>query len=225
MHWEKRLARIQERMVRACEKSGRDQKDVQLIAVSKNEPDSAVEALLRLGVDTFGENRIPQALKRQEKFKEASIHFIGRLQTNKVKHCSSFALLHSLDRRRLAEELNRLGEAVNRKIAVLLQVNVSGEESKAGVVPEEALPMMKWLDLECPYVDVLGLMTMAPFDDLEGARLCFRSLAFCKRDLEQRLGKEIPHLSMGMSGDFEVAIEEGATMIRVGSLLFQGEEG
>jgi len=214
--------KILERIEAACVRARRKATEVTLIAVSKTHPPESVDALVRLGVRDFGENKVQEA-KAKIPLCAGSIrwHGIGHLQTNKARDAVRlFSTIHSVDSLKLALELEKHAEAEARRVAILLETNVSGEGSKFGVAPEA----LNELALEVnglPHLELQGLMTMAPFaDDPEKARPYFRRLAGLKRELEQKLGASLPHLSMGMSGDFEVAIEEGATLVRIGTSLF-----
>lgn len=186
---------------------------VKLIVVTKNIPVKSIQSVYDLGCRDFGENRVQEALpKIEEMEKDIHWHFIGTLQKNKVKKViRRFDLIHSVDSFELAQEISKLG--IDTKI--LLQVNTSGEESKQGFSPgeiEKKLPLIQKL----PFVQVQGLMTMAPLtENIAEIRACFRSL----RELRDRHG--LQELSMGMSHDYMMAIEEGATMVRIGSAIFE----
>ena len=210
------LARIRDRIDAACRRSGRDPSDVTLVAVTKSAGDAEVGALLDLGVRDFGESRAAEGSARAARFGgDARWHFIGHLQTNKsAKVVAAFHVLHSLDRRPLAEELEKRCAAHNKQLAAFLQVNVSGENTKGGFHPDEVKRERFLLHLDFPRVRIKGMMTMAPAGPPESARPVFRRL----RELAEEC--MLSNLSMGMSDDFEVAIEEGATHIRVGSALF-----
>jgi PLP dependent protein len=209
------LARVQERIADACRRAGRDPGTVTLIAVTKGHgPDEIRRELLRHGHFALGENRVQEWQAKADALPEAEWHFIGNLQRNKVKYCLPFALIHSLNSERLANEMQRQGERLGHVFRVLVEVNVAGEASKQGVGPEAAARLVRHAQ-SLSNLDVRGLMTIAPYhDDPEAARPHFRAL----RALRNELG--LTHLSMGMSGDFEVAVEEGATMVRVGSAIF-----
>jgi len=210
------LARVRERLARAAERAGRRADDVLLIGVSKTVELERIRAAVAAGVTALGENRVQEAkAKVAELGRPAAWHLIGHLQTNKVKDALDlFDVVHSLDRLELARELERRAAARGRAIEALLQVNVAAEASKGGVSPDgvgEALDVIGKL----AHVRVRGLMTIPPeVAQPEDARPWFRRL----RELAERHG--LPELSMGMSGDFEVAIEEGATMVRVGTAIF-----
>lgn len=212
------LAEVRSRIEAACRRAGRDPSEVTLVAVTKGHGPSEIEArLLRHGQCVLGENRIQEWREKHRALEPAGVewHFIGNLQRNKVRYCLPFALIHSLTSARLAEALQTQGEKSGHCFRVLLEVNVAGEASKQGV-PLDAAEALAERAAGLPNVRLEGLMTMAPYsDDPETARPYFRQL----RELRDRLG--LRHLSMGMSADFDVAVEEGATLVRVGSALFR----
>ncbi|MDR2612863.1 MAG: YggS family pyridoxal phosphate-dependent enzyme [Deltaproteobacteria bacterium] len=215
-----RLAAVRERIARAAERAGRDPAGVSLLAVSKTFPPEAVESFLAAGQRDFGESYIQEARDKIPAVGgDARWHFIGHLQTNKARYAARlFPVIHALDSLELASELNRRLVAEGRSVEAYVQVNVSGEDSKGGIGPGE-LP--EFLDALAAYAAVIpvGLMTMPPFDpDPETARPHFRRL----RELRDRSAPALKGLSMGMSGDYEVAVEEGATVVRVGTALFGG---
>jgi pyridoxal phosphate enzyme (YggS family) len=207
---------VRERIARAAERAGRRPADVLLIGVSKTVEVERIRAAVAAGVTALGENRVQEAkAKVDELGRPAAWHLIGHLQTNKVKDALElFDVIHSVDRLELARELDRRAAARDKVVDALLQVNVAAEASKGGVGPEavgEALDAIGKL----AHLRVRGLMTIPPEAERpEDARPWFRRL----RELAERHG--LPELSMGMSGDFEVAVEEGATMVRVGTAIF-----
>ncbi len=218
-----RWTHIHNRIRQACIRVDRNPDDVTVLAVTKNADDAAVAAARDLGILHMGENRIQQARRRRQAFPDIHWHFIGTLQTNKVKYCRDFALIHSLDRWRLAEALNRQAERWKTPIAVLVQVNPGGEEQKHGLATDEARRFVHQVAAECPHLTVRGLMSMAPFvEDPETVRPVFRWVKQLQSQL-QADGFEVPVLSMGMTNDYEVAVEEGATLVRIGSALFREE--
>jgi len=194
---------------------------VTIIAVTKTHGADAVRAAAAAGLTAVGENRVQEALAKMPEAADAPVewHLIGSLQRNKVKQVvGRFALVHSIDRAELAEEFVRRIPSGSRQ-RVLVEVNCGGEAQKAGVEPE-ALPALLDSLAAMPALAVEGLMTMAPFTDDESVqRSTFRRLRSLRDDAEQR-GHRLPHLSMGMSGDYAVAVEEGATMVRLGTILF-----
>lgn len=207
----------------AAAKNNRTASDVEVVAVSKTVDIVAVEETLRLGITNFGENRVQELTRKISALPQANWHMIGRLQTNKVKDViGKVVLIHSLDRWNLAEALNKRAEYDDIDVSVLLQVNVSGEEQKAGIKPQDIGSFLESV-IDLPRLRILGFMTMAPEDDNpENARPYFRELNALKIKFskEKLANVNLKHLSMGMSQDYEVAIEEGATIIRVGSLIF-----
>lgn len=218
-----RVAAVRARISQAAERAGRDPATVTLVAVSKTMPANRVYAAYLTGIRDFGENRVEEALPKQGELPSDIVwHMIGHVQSRKARDVvGRFALVHSLDSLDLAERLQRRAEAADRRVTALLEVNVAGEESKYGFVPADvpaAVASIQGLDR----LDVRGLMTMAPIvTDSEAARPVFRAL----RGLRDRLHAEYPslafdELSMGMTDDFEVAIEEGATLVRVGRAIF-----
>ncbi|MDR4946305.1 YggS family pyridoxal phosphate-dependent enzyme [Neobacillus cucumis] len=218
------LKRINQQINEACQKVNRSIKEVTLIAVTKYVSIERAEEALDAGIINLGENRDDSLLEKWEVLQDKPIwHYIGTLQTRKVKNIiEKVEYIHSLDRESLAEEINK---RANKKIKCLVQVNVSGEESKHGLSIEEAMPFIESLS-KFENIVVDGLMTMAPFtNDEQILRDCFRRLNRLREQI-QKLNLEFApctHLSMGMSNDFAIAIEEGATMIRIGTALV-GEE-
>ena len=221
-----RLRKVRERVKQACERAGRDEQSVTLIAVSKTFPMSSVLEAYQAGIRHFGENRV-QELNEKSKNLPGVVnngdiywHMIGHAQRNKAKDIVSNAdMMHSLDSVRLASELNKRASGLRDKIPCMIQVNVSGESSKFGLQPQEVEGFLEEIR-EFEHIDPTGLMTLAaPAKNPEDIRPQFTLL----RSLRDELGckyASIKNLSMGMSGDFEVAIEEGATHVRIGSLLF-----
>lgn len=211
------------RILEACRRSGRPREDVRVIAVTKYIGTEEATELLGLGLKDLGENRWQQAKPKWEAIGGQAVwHFIGHLQTNKVKDViGRFDYLHSLDRPSLLEAVQKRAEQLGIRVPVFIQLNVSGEESKYGLEPDQ-LPAFARLVSDCPNVKVEGLMTMAPHEaDPENTRPVFRRLRELRDELNGLaiLPEPINHLSMGMSNDFEIAIEEGATWLRLGSVL------
>jgi len=210
------LERVRERIEAACQRAGRESSDVTLIGVTKTVGAEAVVEAYEAGLRDFGENRVREALAKIEVVErldfEPRWHMIGHLQTNKVKVAAGrFGIIHSVDSVRLAKEISRRCES---PVSVLLEVNVAQDAAKFGFAPEEVAAALREIAV-LPHLDVRGLMTIAPqTDNPEDTRPTFRRL----RQLRDELA--LDELSMGMSGDFEVAIKEGATMIRVGTAIF-----
>lgn len=220
------LARVRERVRRAAERAGRDPAEVTIVAVTKGVEASTVQAALAAGVTDIGENRVQEA---RGKFQQLDVpqgvrrHMIGHLQTNKVRHALAlFDVIHSLDRPSLGEALSRRATSLGVVVPVLVQVNVAGEATKHGVAPDEVLNFVRDM-ARLPGIRIEGLMTMAPYaEDPEMVRPVFRRL----RELREQVaeadiqGVHMHCLSMGMTNDFEVAVEEGSTMVRIGTALF-----
>lgn len=221
---EENLDRIRKRIKAAAERSGRREEDILLVAVSKTVQADAVEAALQKKVCHFGENRVQELLEKYDILGERCIwHLIGRLQTNKVKYImDKVRMVHSLDRMELAEELQKRACAANRVIDALVQVNISGEETKAGINPADVIPFLRKISL-FPNVRIKGLMTIAPAaENPEEVRWVFRDLKKMAVDIDwEKIDNiDMRYLSMGMSHDFETAIEEGANIVRIGSNIF-----
>ena len=215
---------IRQRMTAAAERSGRNPENVHLMAVSKTVPPERVQQAIKAGITWFGENYVQEAREKIPAVgQNVSWHMIGHLQTNKVKYVVHlFDWIHSVDRIELARELDKRAAQNQRTLKVLIEVNVSGEVSKSGAEPSRVLELVRQISV-MPNLNVQGLMTMPPFfENPEEARPYFVALRRLRDKIE---GENIPgvqmkELSMGMTGDFEVAIEEGATIIRVGRAIF-----
>ena len=210
------LERVRERIARAAERAGRSHDDVLLVGVSKTVDVHRIREAVAAGLGALGENRVQEARgKIAEIGRPVAWHLVGHLQTNKVKDALElFDVIHSLDRIELARELDRRARARGRAVGTLLQVNVGGEERKGGWPPDSVEAALE-ATTRLGGLEVRGLMTIPPaVERPEEARGFFRAL----RALAERHG--LPELSMGMSGDFEVAVEEGATMVRVGTAIF-----
>ncbi|MEK8129738.1 YggS family pyridoxal phosphate-dependent enzyme [Paenibacillus filicis] len=220
---QQRIQQVQERISAACERSGREPHDVRTIAVTKYVSLETTGEVLRSGLDQIGENRWQDAAEKWEAFgSQGTWHFIGHLQTNKVKEVvGRFAYIHSLDRLSLAKEIDKKAVALGIQVPCLLQVNISGEETKYGLAPDALLPFVEEIR-GLTGIRIAGLMTMAPYEaEAEETRPVFRGLREWRDRLNETgiLDYEVKELSMGMSNDFEVAIEEGATWVRLGSVL------
>jgi len=213
---------IQQRIRAACERAGRDPESVTLLAVTKGQPPEVINEVGKLGLAFFGENKIQEA-KAKIPLCSGKLrwHFIGHLQSNKCRDAVElFEMIQSVDSLRLAEELNNRAEQAAKTMPILLEVNAVGEASKFGYKPEQLLAELKQLN-SLPRVEIHGLMLVPPWSaNPENVRPVFGQLREVKEKCQQILGSSLPHLSMGMSGDFEVAIEEGATMVRIGTALF-----
>ncbi|HUA38664.1 MAG TPA: YggS family pyridoxal phosphate-dependent enzyme [Candidatus Sulfopaludibacter sp.] len=216
------LEKIQQRIRVACERTGRAPDSVALLAVTKSQPPEMVRAVADGGQLLFGENKVQEAKAKIPMCPgKLRWHFIGHLQSNKCRDAVElFGMIQSVDNLVLAQEINRRAEQAGRTMPILLEVNVAAEASKFGYQPEKLLSELEILN-QLPRLEIQGLMTVPPYvTDPQKARPHFRRLAALKIQCEQKLGVALPHLSMGMSGDFEAAIEEGATLVRIGTALF-----
>jgi pyridoxal phosphate enzyme (YggS family) len=213
---------IRDRIVGACQRAGRDPTTVTLLAVTKTHPPEVVRQAADLGLKLFGENKVQEA-KAKIPLCPSRLHWhmIGHLQSNKCRDAAElFEMIEGVDSLPLAEEINRRADQAAQTMPVLLEVNVVGEGSKFGYRPPRLLEELNQINA-LPRLEIHGLMTVPPWSaDPEKVRPVFRQLRELKERCEQILGAPLPHLSMGMSGDFEVAIEEGATIIRLGTALF-----
>ena len=217
------LSDVKSRIAAACARAGRSPNDVEVVAVTKTHGVDVVEEAWRAGLRIVGENKVQEAAwKKPASVSGPEWHLIGHLQGNKVRHALElFDFIHSVDSAKLADRINFIADEIGASPRVLLEVNVSGEKSKSGMKPEDVAPVVAHIMESCPRVSVEGLMTMAPFsENAEDARPYFRRLRELRDATEASLGVGLPRLSMGMSGDFEVAIEEGATWVRLGTILF-----
>ena len=220
-----RRGRVRSAISAACERAGREASEVLLLAVTKSHPIEVVRRAVQAGFEVFGENRVAEGVSKIEtlrgEFPSLVWRLIGPLQTNKARAALQFfSAIESLDRERLAERLEGLLAAEERRMPVLLEVNVGNEPTKAGVAPERAAELAR-AAFACPHLDVQGLMAVPPFDpDPERSRQYFRELRELRDRLEQSSGRPLPQLSMGMTHDFEVAVEEGSTEVRVGTAIF-----
>ena len=224
------LAAIEERIGEACRRAGRAREEVRLMAVSKAHPPSAIVEAAEAGIRLFGENRVQEFERKRvdlgELAADIDVHLIGHLQSNKsAKAAELFTAIDTLDSLRLAERLNDAGGKLERRIPALIEIKLSDEAAKTGLDPagrelEDLLARMPSLQ----NLSVRGLMTVPPFDgNPDTARHCFRELRRLREELSARHpGLDFGELSMGMSGDFEIAIEEGSTLVRIGTALFGG---
>ncbi len=234
-----RINRVRETIAAACARSGREPEDVRLIVVTKSADIEQIKEVIRLGFNHLGENRVQQLKKVSGQVaefladagseaklpREIHWHMIGHLQRNKVRHVlSATSLIHSVDTLRLAEEINAAAGKLNLHSRILLQVNTSNEPQKYGVPVGAATHLAEQIET-LPHVQLIGLMTMAPLTrNQDTIRACFiraRELFWEMRG-EKIVGKQFTELSMGMSSDYEAAVEEGATLLRIGSAIFAG---
>jgi PLP dependent protein len=216
------LAGLQERIGHACARSGRDPESVQLMAVSKGQPPEAIRQAAEAGVTLFGESRIQEArLKIGQCPPRLHWQMIGHLQSNKARDAVYFfEMIQSVDSLALAREIEKCAQKSAKTMPVLLEVNAAGEATKFGFKPDQLLRELEALNA-LKRLEIHGLMTIAPWSpEPEKVRPIFQRLRELKIACEQQLGAPLQHLSMGMSGDFEVAIEEGATIVRIGTALF-----
>jgi pyridoxal phosphate enzyme (YggS family) len=216
------LINIHSRMQDATHRVGRQVSDVRLVAVSKTYPPAVIQEAWNAGQHVFGENRVQDALpKIAELPAEAEWHFIWHLQSYKIRNAlPAFTLIHGVDNLELAQQINRIAGEMGLTANILLEINVSGEASKFGFSPTYLRQNLE--DLLClPNIRINGLMTMAPYSEDPGlARPVFSKLRILRDELAAKTGQSLRELSMGMSGDFEVGIEEGATIVRIGSSIF-----
>lgn len=218
------LAEVEKHICEACARAGRSRDEVTLIAVSKTKPVSMIEELLPGGTRDFGENKVQELVDKYEVLpKDIHWHLIGHLQRNKVKYVVDKAcLIHSVDSMRLAETISEEGVKKGVTVSVLIEVNVAGEESKFGVTLEETEGLVREI-AKLPSIQIKGLMTIAPYvEDPEENRVHFSRLKQLSVDIKNKNIDNVSMdvLSMGMTGDYQVAIEEGATMVRVGTGIF-----
>ena len=218
------LIEVKEHIKKACEKSGRNPEDVCLVAVSKTKPKDMLMEVYDCGIRQFGENYVQEMVDKADTLpKDITWHMIGHLQRNKVKYIAGqVALIHSVDSYRLAEEINIQAKKKNIVVPILVEVNIAHEDSKFGISEEDAVQLVEEI-AELENVRIKGLMTIAPYvENAEDNRLYFRKIKDLSVDIAAKnidnVSMEI--LSMGMTGDYEVAIEEGATMVRVGTGIF-----
>lgn len=232
-----RIKRVEENISSACSRSGRDRRDVKLVVVTKSAPFEAVLEVLKLGTTELGENRVQQLKKVLSQLtdtlkdsdpvtlRKINWHMIGHLQRNKVRQVLPVvSMIHSVDTLRLAEEINAGAKKMNLRPKILLQVNTSNEPQKYGVPVGAAIHLAEQLET-LPNLDLVGLMTMGPLTlDKNIVRSCFSRTAelFFEMKGEKIVGPQFTQLSMGMSSDYEIAVEEGATILRIGSAIFAG---
>jgi pyridoxal phosphate enzyme (YggS family) len=216
------LEQVQSRIAAACGRAGREAASVTMLAVTKTQPPEVVQEAARLGLNVFGESKVQEAKAKIPACpSRLRWHMIGHLQSNKVREAVHlFEMIQSVDSLSLAEEINRRADQAAKTLSILLEVNIVGEASKFGYKPAQLLLDLAALNA-LPRLEIHGLMTIPPWSPVpEKSRATFARLRQLRQECEQRLGAPLPHLSMGMSDDFEVAIEEGATMVRIGTSLF-----
>ena len=216
------LSAVRQRIEAACNRARRDPRSVMLLPVTKTQPPEVVSEAAKLGLTIFGESKIQEAKAKIPLCPgRARWQMIGHLQSNKCRDAVElFEMIQSVDSLHLAQEINKRAEAAAKRMPILLEVNGMGEASKFGYRPEDLLAELSRLNA-LPRLEIQGLMTVPPWaPEPEKARHIFRELSELKQKCEKILGAPLPHLSMGMTGDFEVAIEEGATIVRIGTGLF-----
>lgn len=221
-NFSERLEKVQERIKAACQRSGRSVNDVEIIAVTKTHGPEVIRDAWEGGLRIMGENRVQEAAaKIPQSISGPDWHLIGHLQKNKIRPALQlFTMLHSIDSLDLLKQIGRIAEETGATPSILLEVNVSGESSKFGLRPDN-VPQVIEEALSIRHITLEGLMTMAPFStNQEDARPHFARLRELRDKMEADFNASFPHLSMGMSGDYEVAIEEGATLVRIGTALF-----
>ncbi len=216
------LNSIQQRIQAACQRAGRDPASVMLLAVTKGQSPDIVNEAGKLGLMFFGENKIQEAKAKIPSCSgKLRWHFIGHLQTNKCRDAVElFEMIQSVDSLHVAQEISKRAEQASKTVPILLEVNLAGEASKFGYRPDKLEAELKQINA-LPRLEIHGFMTVPPWTpNAENVRPVFRQLRELKQRAERILGAPLPHLSMGMTGDFEVAIEEGATIVRIGTALF-----
>lgn len=215
------IEQIRRNIAEAAAVSGRSYQDVTLVAVTKSVEAAAINQAIAQGVTDIGENRVQEARRKFPQVEPVRRHMIGHLQTNKADLALDlFELIHSVDSLRLGRVLSRSAVKKDKVVEVLVQVNISGEKTKYGVKPEEALVLVSSLS-DLDHIKVAGLMTICPYvDDPEQVRPFFRQMRLLKEKIESQ-GFPMEYLSMGMSGDYAVAVEEGSNMVRIGTAVFQ----
>ncbi len=223
------LCSLEQRIRAACNRAARDRKDVTLVAVAKTRTADEVTEAIRAGVTDIGENRVQEAAAKKPLVRlQANWHLIGHLQTNKVrKALELFSIIQSVDSVHLAHELDRRCEQQNKHLSIFIEVNTSNEPTKFGVRPTELDSLVQEVT-RLERLELAGLMTIGPgwaAEDPEASRPCFQLLRHLRDEMRQRFSIPLPHLSMGMSSDFEQGIEEGATIIRVGTAIFGPRPG
>lgn len=219
---EENIRDVEAKIAAACSRVGRDPSEVTLIAVTKTVKPETAQLAVDAGIKNVGENRVQEYRNKRENLDpQINVHFIGQLQRNKVKYIvSDVACIHSVDRLSLAQEISRRAQGANVSVRVLIQVGFDDDENRGGVAPEDLPALARQIE-DMPGLELCGLMCVAPVDaDAQQTRAVFRQLRLLRDELSQMLGRKLEHLSMGMSGDYEMAVEEGATFVRVGTTIF-----
>lgn len=218
------ISKIKQKIWEVCKKVGRNPEEITIVAVTKTVPVDRIKEAVNAGICDIGENRVQELLEKKNSIENVRWHFVGHLQTNKVKYIVDFVhLIHSVDSLKLALEIDKRAQKINRVIDILIEVNTSGEKTKYGVKPEETIELVGQISERCEFVRIKGLMTIAAYlPNPEDVRPMFRLLKQLKEEIEKFKFKnvEMRHLSMGMSNDYLIAIEEGATIVRIGTAIF-----
>ena len=222
---EENITRIKEKVNKICNKAGRNPEEITIVAVSKGRTAREIEQAVSSGIANIGENRVQEAIEKYKQLsdltnsKKIRWHMIGHLQGNKAKDAVKiFDLVHSVDTLKIAEEISRQAEQINKTQDILLEINVSGETSKFGFKAEETIQAVKEIS-KLNNLNIRGLMTIAPEGNSEEARHCFKTLRELMEKAREK-NQQLEILSMGMTDDLEIAIEEGSTMIRLGRAIF-----
>ncbi len=212
---------IRENIKNACLKCGRDEKEITLLAVSKTKPYSMIEEAKDLGLDNFGENKVQELDEKRKENDGLKWHMIGHLQTNKVKKLLSgeVELIHSVDSVKLAKEINKVAHNLNKNVNILIEVNISNDPNKSGVLTANIDELIDEI-LHMDNLNLKGLMTIPMISDDDSTRKYFRDLNNLEKELNNKFNLNMDVLSMGMSNDYELAIEEGSTIVRIGTNLF-----
>ncbi len=214
--------RIEKEIAAIAASSGRSPGVIRIVAVSKTFDESAVQEAIDAGIRVFGENKVQEAKRKIPNLRgDFTFHMVGHLQSNKAREAVMFFdLIHSIDKADTAAAIDREAEKIGKKQKVLIQVNTSGEESKSGIAPVSAMDLVKRV-LDMKNLELCGFMTMAPFTDDEGiVRATFRAAGKLMKEINGSLGLTLGELSMGMSSDYRIAVEEGATLVRIGTAIF-----
>lgn len=214
------IEQLEKRIRSACDRAGRTREEVRLIAVTKTHPPIAIAEALHHGITDIGENRVQEAAGKFDAVQGAVWHLVGPLQSNKArKAVQLFDWIQTVDSEKLAERLDRIAGEMTRKPNVLIQVNVGAEEQKSGVAPDDAPPLARIVEA-ADNLELHGLMTVPPMEPEPELRRHFTQLRAVRDRCSEAIGRDLAELSMGMTDDFETAIEEGATMIRIGRAIF-----
>lgn len=220
----KNLAVVKKRINEACKKTGRNPDEIKLVAVSKEVDEASVEKGIEAGISDFGENRVQELQRKYGIVKnKANWHFVGHLQKNKVKYIIGLVeLIHSVESLKLVEEINKRAGSTGIVQKILVQVNISGEQQKYGIHPSETEEFLNEVS-DFEHISVKGLMMMAPFVEAEETRVFHKSMKKIFDEVKKKdiYGVELKYLSMGMTNDFEVAIEEGSNLVRIGTAIFK----